>query len=161
MTCMQNQNTNGYCPQFSYNGNNQIANSVYTYDAAGDLTKDFAGNTYQWDAEGRLASVDNGSTNTFAYNALGQWVYWQSGNSPNYVYDAWGHDVGYFDPGSGSWIAQIIPFGGRTLAAYSNGSAGFGHVNALGSDTLGTSYNGSVTSDFLAYPWGRAWTSQQ
>ncbi|HUY12154.1 MAG TPA: RHS repeat-associated core domain-containing protein [Terriglobia bacterium] len=159
MTCTT---TNGQCDTLAYNqSTNQINSNGYTYDAAGDLTKDFAGNTYQWDGEGRLASVDNGSTNTFAYNALGQWVYWQSGNSPNYVYDPWGHDVGYFDPGSGSWIAQMIPLGGRILASYSNGGAGFPHVNALGSDTMATGYGGSVVWDFLAYPWGRAWTSQE
>jgi hypothetical protein len=30
--------------------------------------------TYQWDAEGRMTSVDSGSTVTQKYNALGQRV---------------------------------------------------------------------------------------
>jgi RHS repeat-associated protein len=37
---------------------------------------------------------------------------------------------------------------------------GFGHVNALGSDTQGTEYNGAVTRDALFYPWGQFWVSQ-
>jgi YD repeat-containing protein len=56
---------------------NRINTSGYTYDAAGNLTTEgtgFGTHTYQWDAEGRLKSVDNGSTLSFVYNGLGQRV---------------------------------------------------------------------------------------
>ena len=54
--------TNGPCPAWTYNTSNQLATSTgCTYDAAGNMTKDCstaAGHTYQWDAEGRVSSVD-------------------------------------------------------------------------------------------------------
>ena len=53
-------------------------NSGYSYDAAGNLTTDAStGHTFQWDAEGRVSTVDNGSTWAFTYNALGHRVQWQ------------------------------------------------------------------------------------
>jgi YD repeat-containing protein len=52
MTCVQNQQTNGVCPQFSIrSATNQVTTAGYTYDAAGNLTGDGT-HTYQWDAEG-------------------------------------------------------------------------------------------------------------
>jgi YD repeat-containing protein len=51
-------------------------------DAAGELTKDSSNataHTYQWDAEGRVRSVDNGATWGFTYNALGHRVQWYGG----------------------------------------------------------------------------------
>ena len=61
----------------------------YTYDAAGNLTKDVQQldqHTYQWDGEGRVSTVDPGSSPTwsFTYNALGhrvQWAYHGRGRS--------------------------------------------------------------------------------
>jgi YD repeat-containing protein len=66
MTCVQNANTNGPCPQWAYNTNtNQLSTSTgCTYDAAGNLTKDCStvpAHTYQWDAEGRVSTVDPGN----------------------------------------------------------------------------------------------------
>ncbi|MGH9397379.1 MAG: hypothetical protein ACRD18_11090 [Terriglobia bacterium] len=59
MTCTQNQNTHGLCPQYSFSAStNQISNSGYTYDASGDLTNDGV-HLYQYDAEGRQVSVDS------------------------------------------------------------------------------------------------------
>ena len=68
----------------SFDSNNRISGSEYTYDAAGNLTQDGPTqpyHTYQWDAEGRLKSVDNGSTVSYTYNALGQRVEQQVGRS--------------------------------------------------------------------------------
>src|SRR5689334_19260968 len=58
---------------------NHITTSGYPYDAAGNVTADGSGtgsHTYQWDGEGRLKSVDNGSTYSVIYDALGQAVEW-------------------------------------------------------------------------------------
>ena len=86
MTCVTNGNTfGGPCPAMSYNSNNQltaIGGTGITYDAAGNMTYDGT-HTYQYDAEGRLASVDGGSTWTFVYNALGEraeWITWGAAN---------------------------------------------------------------------------------
>ena len=48
MTCVQNKQTNGLCPQYTFNtSTNQISNSGYTYDASGDVTNDGT-NSYAW-----------------------------------------------------------------------------------------------------------------
>lgn len=66
--------TQGTVPGLSVgvNGNNQITNSGFSYDPAGHLTGD-GSHTYQWDAEGRLTKITQGS-NTYSnniYNAQG------------------------------------------------------------------------------------------
>lgn len=74
MTCQQNQQTQGLCPQYGFNAStNQINNSGFSYDASGDMLSDNA-HTYQYDAEHRLIAVDNGSTAAYVYNALGERV---------------------------------------------------------------------------------------
>ena len=72
-----------------YPATNHIATSGYTYDAAGNMLEDSSNypahpvHTYQWDAEGRVSTVDAGlnPTWTFTYNALGHRVQWAYGNS--------------------------------------------------------------------------------
>jgi YD repeat-containing protein len=76
MTCQTNGQTQGLCTNLTFDvTTNHITTSGYTYDAAGNLTADGTGtgsHTYQWDAEGRLLSVDSGATENETYNALGQ-----------------------------------------------------------------------------------------
>jgi YD repeat-containing protein len=76
--------TQGTAPPLSVsvNGNNQIVG--YTYDAAGNLTRDFS-NTYQYDAEGRVKSAAGA---TYLYDGDGKRVaksqgklYWYGMNS--------------------------------------------------------------------------------
>jgi YD repeat-containing protein len=65
------------CANRSFNtAKNQIADSGFLYDAAGNMTADGSGggaHTYAWDAEGRLKSADSGAT-VYVYNAFGQRV---------------------------------------------------------------------------------------
>jgi YD repeat-containing protein len=71
-----------YCTQLQFDpSNNRLTwigdtqlDSTW-YDASGDLLKNqttLTTHTFQWDAEGRLASVGNGATEAKVYNALGQ-----------------------------------------------------------------------------------------
>jgi len=66
----------GLCTSMSFNtATNRITNSNFSYDSAGNLLQDGTGagtHSYQWDAEGKMKSVDNGTTSTYTYNALGQ-----------------------------------------------------------------------------------------
>lgn len=94
MTCVQNAQTNGPCPQWTFNSNtNQLSTSSgFAYDAAGDLSTDASASpayTYQWDAEGRITSVTQGSTSvwSFTYNAVGDRVQWAY---PTYPKKLWG-----------------------------------------------------------------------
>jgi RHS repeat-associated protein len=159
MSCVENSNTNGPCPQWAYNtGANQLTTSGFTYDAAGNLTKDSSNattHTWQWDGEGRVASADSGSTWGFTYNAVGdraQWAY------------TGGADQHLFDP-SGTWLGNagsysLVPFGGRYFALYYGGNTLFNHVNALDSASMRTLQSGAEAEDILFYPWGDVWEVQ-
>jgi RHS repeat-associated protein len=159
MTCVQNTNTNGPCPQWSFNtSTNQLSSSTgCTYDAAGNLTKDCstaAGHTYQWDAEGRVASVDSGSTWSFIYNALGERVQWAYSGGTNQQ---------LFDP-SGTWLGQVgsydlVPWGAGYLLVYFGSETDFNHINNLSSTTARTNHAGTAVEDMLFYPWGDVWQS--
>ena len=156
MTCVINGNTNGLCPQYTFNeANNQITNSGYTYDAAGDLTSDGA-NTYQYDAEGRMISVDGGSSGTYVYNGLGLWV---GGGGGSMLYNPFGQWIADGDS-SGTLSVQLVPGPGNPhmvmYSAYQNNTF-FVHPNVLNSSTMGTNASGSVTKDLLFYPWGQFW----
>ena len=54
MTCVTNGQTRGQCPNWTFNAaTNQISNTNFTYDAAGNLTQGGTGggtHTYHWDA---------------------------------------------------------------------------------------------------------------
>jgi YD repeat-containing protein len=80
LNCVTNAQTNGPCPNGSFSASsNRLTTSGFSYDAAGNLTQDSStipAHTYQWDAEGRVSSVDNGSTWSFTYNAVGDRVQW-------------------------------------------------------------------------------------
>ncbi|MGD0007084.1 MAG: RHS repeat-associated core domain-containing protein [Terriglobia bacterium] len=152
----------GYCPAWTYNtSTNQLTTSGFSYDAAGNLTKDSSNataHTYQWDAEGRVASVDNGATWGFTYNALGERVQWTYSNGA-------GANQHMFDP-NGGWLGiygvlDVLRWGDGAYAWYNNGSETyFNHVNNVGSTTMLTNHAGAEVEDMLFYPWGDAWQSQ-
>jgi RHS repeat-associated protein len=162
MSCVTNAQTVGYCLNLSFNAaNNQISTSGYTYDAAGNLTKDssnLTAHTYQWDAEGRVSVVDPGSSPTwsFTYNALGhraQWAYGSSG----------GADQHLFDP-AGTWLGNygeytLVRFGDRMLVTYESSETYFNHFNFIGSTSMLTNHAGAAAEDMLFYPWGDVWQS--
>ena len=157
------------CVNFSFSAaTNRITTSGYNYDAAGNVIGDGM-NTYQWDAEGRLSKVVNGhsvaiSTNT--YNALGQRVRDQGDG----VYNPTTTDELYGAGGDLLWrytgIAndpndrRFVPFVGRTLAEYSNGTPAtiFDHRDEIGSNTVSTDYTGNSFNEKLFYPFGEFWT---
>ena len=158
MTCTTNGQTQGYCPNWTFNSStNQLTSSGFSYDAAGNLTQDSSNatpHTYQWDAEGRVASVDSGSTWSFTYNALGQRVQWAY---------AGGADQHLFDP-AGGWLGKagsysLVRWGGALLVIYTGSETYFHHVNHLSSTTMMTSHAGSAVEDLVFSPWGDVWQS--
>jgi RHS repeat-associated protein len=140
-----------------------ITTSGYSYDAAGNLTGDGT-NTYEWDAEARLAKVINGagtaiSTNT--YNALGQRV--RDVTTSNTTDEAYGADGALLwrYTGGDSNTRAFVPFNGRILAEYYRGSSPgliFDHPDEIASLTASTLYNGSACQERLFYPFGELWT---
>jgi RHS repeat-associated protein len=142
------------------NANNQITNTGFSYDAAGNSLQDGQGvgsHSYTWDAEERLVQVDSGSTWSYTYNALGQRVEWlQPGVNNELLYDPAGNLVGNW----GSW--SLVPLGSRNnWAMYINGKTVFSHPNNLGSSVMQTDFSGAVVQDMTYYPWGTVWQSAQ
>jgi RHS repeat-associated protein len=128
-----------------------------TYDAAGDLTTDCSNmpaHTYQWDAEGRVASVDSGSTWGFTYNALGQRVQWTYSNGA-------GANQLLFDP-AGGWLGvagiySLLRRGDGYLVVYFSSETYLNHMNNIGSTTAVTNHAGTPVGEVLFYPWGQVW----
>ena len=126
-------------------------------DAAGELTKDSSNataHTYQWDAEGRVSSVDNGATWGFTYNALGHRVQWTYSNGA-------GAYQQMFDP-NGGWLGiygalDVLRWGNGAYAWYNGTETYFNHINNLSSTTMMTNHAGAPVEDVLFYPWGQAW----
>jgi RHS repeat-associated protein len=148
--------TAGSCKDLTFSAStNQITASGYTYDAAGDLTKDSsnaAAHTYQWDAEGRVGSVDSGSTWGFTYDGVGdraQWAY--SGGDYQHLYDPAGNWLGV----AGSY--SLVRLGGRQMVVYTSSTTWFNHINNLNSTTMYTNQSGTAVGDQAFYPWGDAW----
>jgi RHS repeat-associated protein len=160
MTCVVNAQTNGLCPQWTFDtATNRISSAGFTYDAAGNLTADGTGagtHTYQWDAENRMTSIDAGSTASYTYNALGQRVEKKVGSTyTEFMFDASREPVGGHN--RTSWSVSVVRFGSRHLAHYQGGATYFLHGNSLGSTSQATDYSGAMTQDQLFYPWGQEW----
>ncbi|TAM80931.1 MAG: hypothetical protein EPN47_13685 [Acidobacteria bacterium] len=82
-TCVMNGGTQGFYPQYTYNTTtNQMTNTGFNYDAAGDLLWD-GGSNYEYDAEGQVKhSYSTGQWQYPMYNALGQRVQDYQGDGP-------------------------------------------------------------------------------
>ena len=89
----------GDTSSLAFDANNHITGSGVTYDAAGDVTNDGT-NTYVYDAEGRIASVNSGAA--------------------TYVYDAEGQRVGVVDSARGQ-ISYYYDLNGRVVFEGSTG----------------------------------------
>ena len=59
--------------QITVNTLNRIADTGYSYDAAGNLTAE-PGRTYQYDAENRLVSINGGAGASYVYDTDGKRV---------------------------------------------------------------------------------------
>jgi YD repeat-containing protein len=129
MTCVLYAQTQGPCPSWGYNAlTNRITNTGFIYDAGGFLTQDGTGpgtHSYQYDAEGRLIGIDNGSTMTTKFNALGQPV---ERITPSYqnerLFDPWGGLIAYWNTSLGNWGFRRILLDGRTIAYYNEPGIG-------------------------------------
>ena len=147
----------------SVNTDNQITNSGFTYDAAGDLTSDGSGtgtSSYTWDAERRVATATpySGAVTTFTYNALGQRMRAASSNfTYDYAFGASGVAVGLFNAGGGVWSNYRVDVAGRQMLLFPSTSRWLYHPSLLGSTSMVTDQGGAVALDTTFYPWGQGW----
>jgi len=145
--------SSGYCPQVTFDNTTnhitQIGSATASYDAAGDLTGDGT-DTYQYDAEGHLLSLDNGTP--AIYNALGeQAAAYASGTLYSNFYDPDGLWLG------NTFGSSVLHFGRRLFALSTPGTTQFIHENLLGSTAINSDPGGNPMGDMLFYPWGQVW----
>ena len=165
VTCVINANTSGLCPTYSFNqSNNQITNSGFSYDAAGNLTQDPSNSpadAYTWDAAGRLVTITQGANtyanNTYSAQGWGVETVWPIyGNLVgDSLYDPEGRELGHVNGANRQWWDADIWAAGRMIAQFDSARTQFVHANSQGTDTQVTDYSGNVTLDMLYEPWGQ------
>jgi RHS repeat-associated protein len=138
---------------------NRLNSGGYAYDAAGNLTND-GFHRYAYDAEGNITQVDSGSTATYYYNAMNQRVRADQGStSREYVYNTSGQRTSIWDGNTRAQIQGQYYWGSRPVAFYTGGSLHFQHQDLLGTERVQTSYNGSMESSYVSYPWGEGYSA--
>ena len=96
------------------NTNNQITNTGFAYDAAGNMTND-GSNVYAYDAENHLTSLNSGAA-TYIYDAQGRRMAKKIGSATTeYIYFN-GDVLAEYNLGDQVWSDYIFA-GGRRLAA--------------------------------------------
>jgi len=148
----QNAPQGGPAPQYIFNNNNHLNGSGVTYDALGEVLTDGLGNTFTWDAEGRLNQVKQGTTviATYSYDAEGRRVHGPNGE---YVYDLGGKMITQVGL-NGAWNFGEIYAGTRHLATYSNGTTNFYHGDWLGTKRVMTGLNGNASVTCTGFAFG-------
>ncbi|MGI8784054.1 MAG: RHS repeat domain-containing protein [Acidobacteriota bacterium] len=121
----------------------------WTYDAAGNVTND-GRNTYSYDAENRVISVNGGAT-TYAYDASGGRVQKTSGGTVVRYF------FGLAENTNGAWTkflvatpAGVAEWDGATLLYKSN--------DHLGTARVVTNTSGVVVGRVDMYPYGEVWS---
>jgi RHS repeat-associated protein len=116
--------------------------------------------SYQYDAEGRLASVDSGSTATYVYDAGGTRVRRITGGlTYDDVHDLGGRVISDFivTGSTGTWNRGEVYAGGMHLATYTTGATGntyFVHSDWLGTERVRSTAGGAIYSTWTSYPFG-------
>lgn len=150
---------------------NRITTSGFSYDAAGNQLTNGTGQSFVYDAAGRLAQVkdQNGVTAaTYSYGASNHRLITQTGNesSPNKTYYIWEGDsviAEYTDPSGAvmpQWSRNYIYLGSRLLASQEPNGTGGEIVRYHHADRLGTRLitNDTDTTYFQQanFPFGTA-----
>ncbi len=149
-------------PSFSYNTKNQIISSptgAPQYDAAGDITTGTSDNSYLYDAEGRICSVNKAGVMTgYVYDASGNRVakgpitmstscdpttngFEGSGQESDYIQNQSGQTVTKTTMGSNGamqWDYTNVYADGQLFATYDSSLEGNAGLYFLLNDWLGT-----------------------
>jgi RHS repeat-associated protein len=140
------QNSN---PSYVFNASNQISGSGVVYDAAGNITSDGLGNSYTYDAENRVTSV-NANGATYVYDALGQRVRATINSTPyDFIYNG-GRAID--EVTASSWVWGDA--GASQLAVYSNSTTYFNHSDWLGLVRAWSNVSGTSVGTCTNLPFG-------
>lgn len=149
--------TGGTCPAPStpVNNKNQLIISGYSYDAAGNLVAE-PGKTYQYDAENRMKSINNGSIASYVYDAGGRRVQKTVGTTvTEYLYSPYGEVFAERQASApAGWTVSYIYLNGQLLAQYKDNTTYFAHKDHLGSTRLLTKVDRSVQECIDYLPFG-------
>jgi RHS repeat-associated protein len=158
----QNPLQGGYSFSQSYNpATNRInAGTVFTYDAAGNLTSD-GSNAYTYDAEGNLIQqMGSGVTAKFTYDALNEQVRTDQ-SAPTYsvatenVFNTSGQLASLWEVGGGQLLGKAY-WGGTPIESYvpSKNMAYFQYRDWTGSERGITDATGTSTGVRSSLPFG-------
>jgi RHS repeat-associated protein len=129
----------------------QTFNYNYSYDAAGNVTADET-NTYQYDAENRLVSVNSGAA-VYSYDYLNRRVKKVVGGATtHYIWDG-SQVIAEYNGGTGTLIRNYIYSGARMLAKVEGGITSYYLKDKL-SIRLSLSANGTVIGRQSHLPFG-------
>ena len=127
---------------------NQINNSGFVYDAAGNLRQE-PGRTYTYDVENRMTA---GAGVTYFYDGDGRRV--RKSNGKLYWYGM-SSDALVETDNAGTSYTEFVFFGGKRIARRDNGAAVFYYFsNHLGSASVITNSAGSVVEESDYYSFG-------
>jgi RHS repeat-associated protein len=137
----------GTTQMVNYNPATNQATSNLTYDAAGDVLSD-GFNQYQYDAEGRIASV-NGAI-SYIYDAEGRRVGKTDGT--RYIVGLGGEIIDALQ--GTSWQRTEVYAGGWHLATVSSAGVTFDHGDWIGTERARTSAIGELCQETSSEPFG-------
>ena len=164
-------------PTQTYNGNNRIASGLVTYDLTGNVTSDAStGNTYVYDAEGRVCALKSEPTpgtytmTGYIYDADGTRVAKGSITTlscdptangfqitENYVLGPNGEELSMLD-GSNNWQRTNVYAGGKLVGTYDGNGLHFHLEDPLGTRRVQLSGNpnclGVPDTDIQGLPYG-------
>jgi len=140
--------------------------ATHCYDAAGNMLQDGSSyppyDTYAWDGEGRLKSIDNGSyAINLVYNALGQQVEQDAPGQFRLVfpYHVGGEKMGWYDVNAGYFTRYQMLVAGREVRFYPTNLRYYYHANHIGSGAMVTDNTGAAFGERMYYPYGQSWST--
>lgn len=146
-----------------FDANNHVVGG--SYDAAGNVASAVTPSgtqTYLYDAEGRLSTVNGGSVASYVYDAEGRRIRkTTTSGSVDYLYDLDDNQVAEVGPG-GVFNRGEVYLGSRHIATYSAGPTGaayFMHRDSLGTERVRTDFTGATCETIASLPFGDAQTT--
>lgn len=134
----------------SVNGNNQVTNTNFAYDAAGNLTNEGGSYGFTYDAENRISTV--GSSLNYYYDGDGRRVRKSSGTM--YWYGLEDNPLEETD-GSGNLTYEYIFFNGKRIARRdSSNNIEYYFADRLGSARVVVNASGATLEACNYYPYG-------
>jgi RHS repeat-associated protein len=141
-------------PSYTFDNNNRMTGSGFTYDAAGNLINDGI-HTYTYDGENRIWKVDNGTTATYAYDAEGRRISKvTSSTSYEYLFDLSGRVVTELLAGTATTNRSEGYAGGRHLITQNSSTTYFIHADWLGTERMRSNLSGAGCESIISLPYG-------